>query len=268
MVNFLTRIRFLAASLLWLFVSCSEVSDQGDSSLNASLEPNPVLSGNIEQWEGNKTGLLKFRMVKNNLVGSAPFDNNATLGEFPVAQNGAFIATLPKPIELETLLENSKDIIGKIPCYGSTIQLTPENAKVALVYLDLFWDTNTPTQTQLIAANTSTLAHYDLAAVSVGSKFAAYAYVNTDTKIIADCGLLYKGAFKANLNLKKGWNLVWLEVFAKGIFNYTDYRIKTDGIPQGLKWFLFGQNSNIPTPPFPENPIPLPPEPIVPRAHP
>ncbi len=267
LTNFLSRTRVLATSILLLLVSCNIFPDQGDSSLNASLEPNPILKGSIENWEAGKTGLLKFRMVKNNLVGSALFDNTTTLGEFPVAQNGTFNAPLPFRTELEPLLENAKDIIGKIPCYGSSIQIMPENAKLALVYLDLFWDTNTPTQTQLIAANTSTLLHYDLAAVSVGSKFAAYAFVDMDTKITADCGLFIKGAFKANLNLKKGWNLVWLEVVSKGLFNYTDYRISTDGIPDGLKWFLFGQTSNIPRPPPPENPIPFPPAPIVPRAN-
>jgi hypothetical protein len=250
-----------------LLVACTDFPDQGDSSLNASLEPNPVLKGTIENWEAGKMGLLKFRMVKNNLVGSALFDNNNTLGEFPVAPDGSFSAPLPSRTELEPLLENAKSIIGKIPCYGSSIQILPENAKVALMYLDLFWDTNTPTQTQLIAANTSALLHYDLAAVAVGSKFAAYAYVDVDTKITADCGLLFKGAFKANLNLKTGWNLVWLEVFSKGIFNYTDYRISTNGIPDGLKWNLFGQNSNSPTPPTTEPPTPFPPAPIVPRAN-
>ncbi len=267
MRDFLSRTRVLAASVLLLLVSCSNFSDQVDPSLNASLEPTPVLKGNIENWEVGKTGLLKFRMVKNNLVGSALFDNTATLGEFPVAPNGSFNAQLPSKSDLELLLESAKNIIGKIPCYGSSIQVTPSNANVALVYLDLFWDTNTPTQTQLIAANTSALAHYDLGAVPVGSKFAAYAYADTDTKITADCGLLFKGAFKANLNLKTGWNLVWLEIVSKGIFNYTDYRISTNGIPDGLKWFLFGQTSNIPTPAPTKNPTPFPPAPIVSRAN-
>jgi hypothetical protein len=266
LTNFLSRTRVLAASVLLLLVSCNVFPDQGDSSLSASLEPDPILKGNIENWEAGKMGLLKFRMVKNNLVGSALFDKNTTIGEFPVAQNGTFNAALPTPTELELLLEKASSIIGKIPCYGSSIQFVPENARMALVYLDLFWDTNTPTQTQLIAANTSALLHYDLAAVSVGSKFAAYAFVDTDTKITADCGLLIKGAFKAKLNLKKGWNLVWLEVVSKGLFNYTDFRISTDGIPDDLKWFTFGQNSNLPTPPAPENPTPFPPAPIVPRA--
>jgi hypothetical protein len=261
-----SRTRVLAASVL-LLVSCNIFPDQGDSSLNASLEPDPILKGNIENWDVGKTGLLKFRMVKNNLIGSALFDNTTTLGEFPVAQNGSFDAPLPPKTELEPLLEHSKDIIGKIPCYGSSIQFVPENTRMALVYLDLFWDTNTPTQTQLIAANTSALLHYDLAAVNVGSKFAAYAFVDMDTKITADCGLLIKGAFKAKLNLKKGWNLVWLEVVSKGLFNYTDFRISTDGIPDDLKWFTFGQNSNMPTPPTTEPPTPFPPAPIVPRAN-
>lgn len=267
MKNFLSQTRVLAASILLLLVSCNVFPDQSDPSLNASLEPNPILKGNIENWEVGKTGLLKFRMVKNNLVGSALLDNTTTLGEFPVAPNGSFNARLPSKSDLEPLLEKASSSIGKIPCYGSSIQVTPDTANMALVYLDLFWDTNTPTQTQLIAANTSALAHYDLAAVPVGSKFAAYVYADADTKITADCGLLFKGAFRANLNLKTGWNLVWLEIVSKGIFNYTDYRFKTDGIPDGLKWFLFGQTSNIPTPAPPENPTPFPPAPIVPRAN-
>jgi hypothetical protein len=263
---FFSRTRVLAASFLLLLVACTDFQDKVDSSLNASLEPNPVLSGTIQKWQTGKTGVLKFRLVKNNTVGSALFDNSNTIGEFPVDQNGTFNAPLPTPTELETLLEPAKTIMGKIPYCGSSTSLVPDTTKMAMVYLDLFWDAITPTYTQLLAANTDALQHFDLAAVPVSSKFAAYIYVDSNTIVKTGCGLLVAGSLKANLNLKKGWNLVWLEVTFKGFLNYTDYRISTDGIPDGLQWYTFGQNTNIPIPPPPENPTPLPPDPIVPRA--
>jgi hypothetical protein len=252
-----------------LLPACNLLPDPADAdpSLNASLEPNPVLSGTIENWEVGKTSLLKFRFVKKNLVGSALFDNSNTFGEFNVEKNGAFTAPLPNSAELEWLLEDASTTFSSLPCYGSSIQVTPEHVSIALAYLDLYWDSLTPTQTQLFAANNNAMQHFDLAGAPVGSKFSVYAFVDKDARVNANCGLLIAGAYHVNLNLKKGWNLVTLEIVSKGLFNYTDYRISTNGVPEGLKWFLFGKTSNTPTAPPLELPRPLPPAPIVPRAN-
>jgi hypothetical protein len=236
-----------------------------DPNLNASLEPNPVLSGAIENWEIGKTGVLKFRFVKKNLVGAALLDNSNTFGEYTVDQKGTFSAPLPKPADLELLLEDASTTFNSIPCSGSSFRVTPENVSMAAVYLDLYWDSITPTQTQLFAANHN-MQHFDIAAVPVGSKFSAYVFVNKDARVNANCGLLFAGEYHVNLNLKKGWNLVTLEIAGKGLFNYTNVRISTNGVPEGLKWFLFGKNSNTPTPPPTVPPTPFPPEKPVPRV--
>ena len=264
----LKKFWLLLTSIL-LLVACNLNPDPIDSSLSASLEPNPVLNGTIENWEAGKTGLLKFRFIKKNLVGSALLDLSNTLGAFPVAANGSFTASLATPPDLETFLEDAKTTFSSIPCYGSSIQVVPEQVKMALVFLDLFWDSDISTGTKLIAASNNAMEHFDLKTIPVATKFSVYAFVDQDASVNANCSLLLAGSYAAKLNLKKGWNLVTFEVKSRGgLFNATDYRISTDGVPEALKWFTFGQISNTPNPPPLELPRPFPPEPISPRVTP
>ena len=258
----------LFCAFLLVTVSCTSPDPtNGDSSLSASLEPNPVLNGSIENWESGKTGLLKFRSVKKNLVGSALFEISSALGSFDVSGAGGFSAPLPSLTDLEPLLEDAKTTLGGVPCYGSSIQVAPEKVKIALVFLDLFWSADLGTETQLVAANNNQLQHYDFKAAPVGSKYSLYAFAEKDATIGARCSLLVAGSYTVNLNLKQGWNLVTLEIKSRGgLFNATDLRISTDGVPDGLKWFTFGANSNMPTPAPPQTPAPFPTQPVEPRA--
>lgn len=241
------KFRFAIVGLL-LLVSCGVNPDTlGDSSFTSSLEPNPVLSGTIEHWETGKTGILKFRLVKKNTSGSSLlFDTSRVFGTYLVNTNGAFSAPLPKPSDLASFLEDAKTTISSIPCLGSNPVVT-ENVKATVVFLDLFSNDNTPSGTQVLAATNDQTEHYDLATIPVKTKMAFYVFVEHDVSLYANCGLLVYGTYKVNLNLKMGWNLLSIEVKSRGgIFNATDYRISTDGIPEGLKWFTFGTTSNTP----------------------
>jgi hypothetical protein len=261
------RLLNYALTLLLFLTACGVNPDLSDTTANASLGADPALNGNIENWETGKTGLLKLRFVKKNLNGSALFDASNTFGEFSVSANGEFRAPLPTPTELESLLENAGTTLSSVPCYGSSIQVTPNNVKMALTFMDLYWDSVTPTNTFLVAANNNALQHFDLKKAPVGTKLSAYAFVDRNATVTAACGLLIAGSYRLNLNLKQGWNLLTLEIESRGLFDYTNLRLSTNGIPEGLKWFTFGQISNTPTPPVPlENPTPLPPVPPVPRA--
>jgi hypothetical protein len=262
------RLLNYALTLMLFLTACGVSPDLPDTTANASLGADPVLNGSIENWQTGKTGLLKFRFVKKNLNGPALFDATNTFGEFTVSPNGGFRALLPTAAELESLLETASTTLSSVPCYGSSIQITPSNVKMALAFMDLYWDNITPTNTFLVAANNNAMQHFDLKKVPVGTKLSAYAYVDRNASVNAACGLLIAGSYRLNLKLKQGWNLLTLEIESRGLFDYTNLRLSTNGIPEGLKWFTFGQSSNTPNPPIPlESPTPFPPAPIVPRAN-
>jgi hypothetical protein len=258
---------FVLVFALLILTACGTDLEITDPSLNASLEPNPVLSGSIEQWEFLKPALLKFRLIKKNTVGSALFELSNVLGAFDVAADGSFSAALPNPSELEPLLEDAKTTLNSLPCYGSSIHIVPDQLRLALAFLDLYWNSEISTGTQVIASSDNRLLHYDFKNAPVGAKFSIYAYADKDAVINANCGLLLAGSYTLSLNLKRGWNLATLEIKSRGgLFNSTDLRISTDGVPEGLKWFTYGANSNVPSPAPPEVPAPFPPTPIEPRA--
>jgi hypothetical protein len=242
------KYQVFTACLTLAFVSAcnSGGGDTGGGGATASLGEAPTLSGTIEGWTPGKTGILKVRMAKKSSTAPGGIDNSIIVGEFNVNSQGSFTAKLPSSSQTSGQLDfasNAASIFGSV-C--STPTISPFDTGIAFAYLDLFASNGSLSGVQVIQANNNTLQKYQAANLPVGSKHSVYLYSNKEATVQSVCNFLLYGSARIDVHLKIGWNLVTIEVKTRvGISGA--YDVVTNGVPSDLKWFMFGNTSNIPT---------------------
>jgi hypothetical protein len=177
------------------------------------------VSGQISGWNrGSRT--LK--------VISQSYPTSTTLGTATIGTNGSFSVSLADPRTLNDSL--SATFPPAAGCNNPQYAVTPAETKGTTANFEVYNNT-IKTGNLSFASSLSQMGP----SVPVGEVFAIYYFVDRDVKVNGLCNSSSgtSSGFNFALDLKEGWNLIWLEGKANNIAD-----VRSTALPSNVKWLL------------------------------